>query len=176
MNFYGNLIMERAKQSQSSYPEIHVFNTFFYSTLRDKGYQQIRRWSRKFNIFKKDYIIIPVHLGMHWVCAIINFVQKRIEYYDSMHGNNPQCFQLLRHYLEEESLDKLGQPFDLSDWIDYAPKNIPSQQNGFDCGVFTCMFAEYISRNEPFDFNQKHMKYIRRRMIWEIIQKHLVNQ
>ena len=31
---------------------------------------------------------------------------------------------------------------------------IPQQENGSDCGVFTCRFGESISRRSPFNFNQ----------------------
>ena len=45
----------------------------------------------------------------------------------------------------------------------------PQQENGYDCGVFTCQFLESLSRGEEsFIFTQKDMPYLRRRMIWEI--------
>ena len=48
-------------------------------------------------------------------------------------------------------------------------KYTPQQENGFDCGVFTCQFMETLSRGEEFfNFTQKDMPYFRRRMIWEI--------
>ncbi|KAI8812089.1 hypothetical protein BJ742DRAFT_674201, partial [Cladochytrium replicatum] len=181
INFYGQLMMERAtnaqcgsaKHNSESYPNIHFFNTFFYSTLRDQGYDRVKRWTRKFDIFAKDYVILPVHLGVHWCCAVINFKRKRLEYYDSMHGNNSQCFQLLRLYLNKESMDKKKTEFNFEGWVDFAPKNIPAQTNGYDCGVFTCMFAEYSSREAPFDFTQAQMVYLRKRIAYEIISGRL---
>ncbi|KAL1915170.1 uncharacterized protein VTP21DRAFT_7651 [Calcarisporiella thermophila] len=177
INFYGNLIMDRAKKNPG-YPKVHVFNTFFYSTLRDSGYPKVKRWTKrqKIDIFALDYVLIPIHLGMHWCCAVINLRRKRFEYYDSLHGSNPQCFQLLREYLDLEHKDKKGCIIDLSDWEDLQPKNIPGQRNGYDCGVFTCTFAEYVSREAPFDFDQRHMKYIRRRMIYEIVSCSLMER
>ena len=62
---------------------------------------------------------------------------------------------------------------DLSDWIDYVPKHIPGQENGYDCGVFMCTYGEYISRDAPFDFSQANMPYLRRRMMYEILSKKL---
>lgn len=49
-------------------------------------------------------------------------------------------------------------------------QDAPQQYNGFDCGIFTCQFLEYLSRGKesPFNFTQKDMPYIRKRMIWEI--------
>jgi sentrin-specific protease 1 len=50
------------------------------------------------------------------------------------------------------------------------PQTTPQQENGYDCGVFTCQFLQAISRGEEddFGFSQVDMPYLRRRMIWEI--------
>ncbi|KAI9364484.1 hypothetical protein DFJ73DRAFT_788926 [Zopfochytrium polystomum] len=173
INFYGELIMERAKNTPKL-PQLHYFNTFFLPTLRDQGYSMVRRWTRKFDLFAKELVIIPVHLGMHWCCSIINFKKKRIEYYDSLHGSYNIIFKVLRDYLASESMDKKKKPFDFEGWTDYAPKSIPAQRNGYDCGVFTCMFAEFSSRQAPFTFTQIDMPDLRNRIASEIINKKLM--
>jgi sentrin-specific protease 1 len=53
--------------------------------------------------------------------------------------------------------------------MDLSTQSTPQQENGFDCGVFTCQYMESLSRGEEFfNFSQKDMPYLRRRMIWEI--------
>lgn len=47
-------------------------------------------------------------------------------------------------------------------------KDIPRQNNDYDCGVFICMYAEFISRNRQFTFTQDDMEYFRKKMIHEI--------
>jgi sentrin-specific protease 1 len=48
-------------------------------------------------------------------------------------------------------------------------QDTPQQENGYDCGVFTCQFLEALSRGEEvFNFSQRNMPYLRRRMIWEV--------
>lgn len=48
-------------------------------------------------------------------------------------------------------------------------QDIPDQENGFDCGVFTCQFMETLARGDDvFDFRQENMPYMRRKMVWEI--------
>lgn len=44
----------------------------------------------------------------------------------------------------------------------------PTQENGYDCGVFACQSLEYVSRGAEFNFSQKNMPYLRQRMILEI--------
>ena len=36
----------------------------------------------------------------------------------------------------------------------YILQDIPQQMNGSDCGVFSCKYAEYLSRDAPFTFSQ----------------------
>ena len=31
-----------------------------------------------------DRLIVPVHLGMHWTCAVVDLEHREIRYYDSM--------------------------------------------------------------------------------------------
>lgn len=176
INFYMSLICERSKQETAkSYLKTHAFTTFFYPKLIKDGYASLKRWTRKIDIFSYDLLIVPVHLGLHWTLAVIDFTNKEIRYYDSMNGNNGECLKSLKNYLLEEHKDKKGSPIDLSDWNCLHIKNLPQQMNGSDCGMFACKYAEYTSRGKTvFNFNQSHMPYFRRRMIWEILNTKLM--
>ncbi|KAJ7706402.1 hypothetical protein B0H17DRAFT_919159 [Mycena rosella] len=183
INFYGALILGRSDackenpatngKSKVKKPlDVHFFSTFFWTKLEKEGYEKGRlaKWTKKIDIFSKDVILIPVNHGnIHWTGAAINFRQKRIESYDSMHDDRARVIKLLRQYVDLEHRNKKKAPFDFTGWEDYAPADIPQQDNGFDCGVFTCQFLESLSRGqESFNFCQKDILYLRRRMIWEI--------
>ncbi|KAJ1643703.1 hypothetical protein LPJ64_004554 [Coemansia asiatica] len=167
INYYMQLIISRAEKT-SGLPRVHAFNTFFFSTLRDSGYMRVRRWTRKTKLFEKDLAIVPVHLGVHWCCAAIDFRKKTIAYYDALLGDNEECLQLLMQYLHEESKDKVGCELDASEWSMVCAKDIPRQKNGYDCGVFAITFAEYLARDAPLVFSQSHCPTLRRKIIYEI--------
>ena len=173
VNFYFNLIKQRSEKDKNL-PKVHVFNTFFYPKIMKSGHAGVKRWTRKINIFEMDVILVPVHLGMHWCLAVIDFKNKQLAYYDSMKGNNMQCLEAMRSYLEAESMDKRKIGFDTSNWDMIIPKDIPEQQNGCDCGVFMSKYAEYKSRDANFTFTQQNMPYFRKRMIYEIVSKKLL--
>ncbi|KAM6494165.1 hypothetical protein JOM56_010526 [Amanita muscaria] len=67
------------RELESSNPEfakdVHVFSSFFYKKLHNRnfeeGYQSVRKWTSKFNLFDKKYIIIPINENLHWYLAII---------------------------------------------------------------------------------------------------------
>ncbi|KAF8446243.1 hypothetical protein L210DRAFT_3619953 [Boletus edulis BED1] len=179
INFYGAMILERSEackenpgaNGRNKPLNVHYFNTFFWSKLQGEGYERARlaKWTKKFDIFSKDVILIPVnHNNSHWTGAAINFRRKRIESYDSMNLDRHQVFKGLRHYLDLEHQNKKKKPFDFTGWVNHCPDDTPQQENGYDCGVFTCQFLEALSRGEMFNFSQRDMAYLRRRMIWEI--------
>eukprot|EP01114_Cavostelium_apophysatum_P018007 TRINITY_DN5479_c0_g1_i1.p1 TRINITY_DN5479_c0_g1~~TRINITY_DN5479_c0_g1_i1.p1 ORF type:complete len:615 (-),score=139.27 TRINITY_DN5479_c0_g1_i1:51-1895(-) len=171
VNFYMNILMERSEK-KPDLPKIFAFNSFFYPLLERKyDYSRVRRWTKKADIFEMSRVIVPVHMGNHWCLGVINMEDKRFEYYDSFGGNNEKCLQLLRRYTADEHKAKKGKDLDLSDWENYTPKDIPMQKNGYDCGVFMCKFADYLSKGQGLIFSQKNMSYFRRRMVLDILAK-----
>lgn len=172
INFYMNLLIVRG--SGGNFPKVHVMNTFFYPKLLSGGHSSLKRWTRKVDIFSKDLLVVPIHLGMHWCMSIVDFRENSIRYFDSMGGVNPKCLNALRQYLHDESLDKKKQPYDTSKWTLECVKDIPQQMNGSDCGVFSCMFAEYITANKRLTFTQKDMPYFRNKMVYEILKSKLL--
>ncbi|KAI5095976.1 sentrin-specific protease 1, partial [Silurus meridionalis] len=171
---YIYLLVERSKLPRL--PSVYTFNTFFFPKLRSSGYSTVRRWTKKVDIFSVDIILVPVHLGVHWCLSVVDFRKKTITYFDSMGGSNDEACQILLKYLKQECEDKKKQAFDTSNWILHSKKRneIPQQMNGSDCGMFTCKYAEYITKDKPITFTQKHMPYFRRRMVWEILNRKLL--
>ncbi|KAI9465452.1 hypothetical protein BJY52DRAFT_1244097 [Lactarius psammicola] len=57
--------------------QVHVFSSFFYKKLSTKipeeGYNSVRKWTSKFDLFQKKYVIVPINENMHWYLAIIYF-------------------------------------------------------------------------------------------------------
>lgn len=174
INFYMNLIMERAEK-RKDLPKSYCFNTFFIPTLMSRGHAGVRRWTRKVDIFSFDLLPVPVHVGgMHWCMAIIRMKEKVIRYYDSMGNPNQPVLDALERYLMEESMDKRKVPFDTRDWTKESIRECPQQRNGSDCGVFSCMNAEHLTRNAPLNFSQNEMPYFRQKMVLEIATGHLI--
>jgi len=171
INFYLQMLHDRSRH-QSRLPSLHVFSSFFYPKLKDRGYDSVRSSTRKIKpslLQFTDMILFPIHLGMHWCMAGIDFRHRIITYYDSLHGNSALCLQLLRSWLEQESRDKCGLEFESADWTGLCCKDMPTQKNGYDCGVFSLAVAEHISRDAPLLFSQSDMPYWRDRISYEII-------
>ncbi|EDL04211.1 SUMO1/sentrin specific peptidase 1, isoform CRA_c [Mus musculus] len=174
INFYMNMLMERSKEK--GFPSVHAFNTFFFTKLKTAGYQAVKRWTKKVDVFSVDILLVPIHLGVHWCLAVVDFRRKSITYYDSMGGINNEACRILLQYLKQESVDKKRKEFDTNGWQLFSKKSqeIPQQMNGSDCGMFACKYADCITKDRPINFTQQHMPYFRKRMVWEILHRKLL--
>uniref|UniRef100_A0A0K8T5L9 Ubiquitin-like protease family profile domain-containing protein n=2 Tax=Lygus hesperus TaxID=30085 RepID=A0A0K8T5L9_LYGHE len=75
INFYMELIVERSG-SEKKYPSVYVFSTFFFPGLKN-GYERVRRYTKKVDLFSKELILVPIHLSVHWCMAKIDMNIRR---------------------------------------------------------------------------------------------------
>ena len=150
----------------------HFFNSFFFTNLlppgaRDPVYDGVRGFARNIlstggNVFKLDRLIIPVHVdNAHW-CLVVAFVQERkIQCYDSIGQEGTRWMEALREYLRHEA-EKWARDgtvarhlLALDEWtlVPTQTRETPQQNNGSDCGVFTCTFAECASEGRAMHFS-----------------------
>ena len=95
--------------------------------------------------------------GMHWAVVVIHMTEKRIQFYDSLSGRGNQYLEGLMQYLKD--MAKKGCPLpDADEWVlvESTP-DTPQQLNGFECGVFMCMFCDFLSMGYPLTFTQEHI-------------------
>ncbi|KAF8916981.1 hypothetical protein CPB85DRAFT_231712 [Mucidula mucida] len=65
------------KEKPDLFKEVYVFSSFFYGKLKTKkgdemeGYQQVRRWTSKVDIYSKKYLFVPINENYHWYLAVI---------------------------------------------------------------------------------------------------------
>ena len=166
----------------------HFFKSFFMTKLLNEGnadaskdgqyeYRNVKRWSKKVpgkDIFKLDKIFFPINQShTHWMCAVIYIKEKRIQMYDSLGSRGMHYLKCLFQYLQDEHMDKKGAPLpDINEWkLVVCQPGTPCQRNGFDCGVFTCMFADFLSRDWPLVFTQEHITQYRERIALFIMRR-----
>lgn len=119
---------------------VQVFSTFFYSTLAKRGVEWVQRWTAGTDIFASNLILIPVHLPSHWILVVVDPGSMVLEYYDSLGGMEREVVCRIRKYLRAEWCRRRSSELR---FVVVIKKRIPLQANGFDCGVFVCMFARH---------------------------------
>ncbi|KAJ9159196.1 hypothetical protein P3X46_024718 [Hevea brasiliensis] len=183
IDFYIKFLKNKI-QPEDQY-RFHFFNSFFFRKLADldkdprnaceskAAFQRVRKWTRKVNIFEKDYIFIPVNYSLHWSLIVIchpgevaNFRDDESEralkvpcilHMDSIRGSHRGLKNLIQSYLCEEwkerhndTLDDVSSKFSRL-W--FVPLELPQQENSFDCGLFLLHYVELFLEEVPTNFS-----------------------
>lgn len=177
INSYLTVIIQYLRQSTGNAndrPRFHAFNSFFYSALRDKGYQGVRRWANRAKIggeglLEVDTVFVPVHQSSHWTLLVVRPIDRTVEFFDSLGGRGQRHFEVIKEWLRGE----LGGTFDEEEWT-LLPSVSSYQDNGSDCGVFLLTNAKAIALGiEPTCFQARHTTLLRRKIVAEIMNKGL---
>ena len=175
-------------QEASKQEKTHMFTTFFYhrladvgksealskssDTLGEKKHRNVQTWTKNVDIFKKDFVLIPINVkDRHWYLAIIcypgllaprktrNFVQRPvILFLDSLEDNKKdEVAKTLREYLACEWKEKMKhkdeiRTFQAAEMPYYCPQ-IPQQHNFTDCGLYLLEYVESFFQSPINDFS-----------------------
>ena len=104
-------------------------------------------------------VFIPINMGggggQHWALAVIDFAGKKLEYYDSCNYGGTFYIGVLRRFVREyaihRGLNDLATEVDTWAVRDHGDTS-PQQENGSDCGVYTCLTADYLAQGLPLSF------------------------
>lgn len=156
---------------------VFCWTTHFFTTLQAKGYAGVARWARrkKVDLTATALVLVPINImGTHWALAAVDNKARTFAYYDSLSLlGNLRALELLQLYMMAEA-QRVGSSVDYTEYTLEPCMPTPQQQNGYDCGVFTCTLAHYVARAQPLLFSQRDMKLLRRKMAYEILTKELI--
>ncbi|KAK2376154.1 putative ubiquitin-specific protease 2B [Trifolium repens] len=184
IDFYILYLKNKIQEQEKA--RFHFFNSFFFRKLAgmDKNapyacdgksaFQSVRKWTRKVNLFEKDYIFIPVNFNHHWslivIChpgEVVNINDTEPEkslrlpcilHMDSIKGYHSGLKDLVQSYLcvewKERKKDTCGE--DLSSRflnMRFLAAEVPQQENTYDCGLFLLHNLELFLAEAPLNFN-----------------------
>ncbi|KIW13578.1 hypothetical protein PV08_08767 [Exophiala spinifera] len=81
ISFFVHYLENKIKSTKPELsPRIHIFNTYFFETLtktpkgqkgRGINYEAVSKWTKAVDLFKRDFVVVPVNENFHWYLAII---------------------------------------------------------------------------------------------------------
>jgi hypothetical protein len=173
VNGYLKLVTDLGNQGQKAgaTPKYHAFTSFFMTTLLEKGYEGIKRWSKRAKIDgKKLYdvqdVFIPINRHLHWTVLVVSPKNRTIRYYDSLGGNGREYVVAAVQWLKGE----LGVAFAEGDWMIETAAASPMQNNSSDCGVFAITTAKQLMLGRsPMAYSASEIPVQRRRIVAELV-------
>jgi Ulp1 family protease len=134
-----------------------------------------RRFPNK-NVFELDQLIIPINVNrIHWVCVAVSIPHRTITYHDSLGSPGDSYLQHILHYLKDEyEVIHGSRPTNhwSNEWqlLPGSEVNTPQQDNGFDCGMFTCANADCIMRGQPLAYAKHQLNGFREHIALALIK------
>ncbi|KAG6705187.1 hypothetical protein I3842_07G168500 [Carya illinoinensis] len=183
IDFYIKYLKNRIQPEDKH--RFHFFNSFFFRKLADMdkdptsasdgraAFLRVRKWTRKVDIFEKDYIFIPINFNLHWSLIVICHPGEvaRLEdedlekspkiscilHMDSIKGSHTGIKNLIQSYLWEEWKERQKETReDISSKflnLRFVSLELPQQENSFDCGLFLLHYLELFLAEAPDNFS-----------------------
>ena len=151
-------------------PKVYAMSSYFYENLMNRGTTAVEKWTKDVDIFDFDLILVPIHLPKHWCLAVVDFRSPGVFYYDSLGGHNMPALNLILEYLQIEHKKKRKTELNIKKFAMEIVEDCPKQDNSWDCGVFVCKVAKFLSRNVTPRFSQQDMPFFRKLMFDEITE------
>jgi hypothetical protein len=175
INSYLALIVDYLRRTHNNAgrndkPKFHAFNSFFFSNLRDKGYQSVGRWASRAKIggaslLNVDTVFVPVHNSAHWTLIVIKPAERTIENFDSLGSVSARHMAVIKDWLKNE----LGELYVAKEWT-VLPSVSPQQTNGSDCGVFLLSTAKAVAIGlEPLSYCAGDIVLLRKKIVAELM-------
>lgn len=175
INSYLALIIDYLRRSTGNAgrhdkPRFHAFNSFFFSNLRDKGYQSVRRWATRAKIggqdlLNVDTVFVPVHNADHWTLIVVKPIARTIEHFDSLGSISQRHVATIKTWLQGE----LGGLYAEDEWT-VLPSASPRQMNGVDCGVFLLSTAKAVALGlDPQCYGASDIATFRAKIVAELM-------
>ncbi|MCP4273336.1 MAG: hypothetical protein GY781_15495 [Gammaproteobacteria bacterium] len=166
---YLRLIQER-NEVDLSLPEVFAGRTHRYTMMEVHGLRYALNLYDD-DLRSKELILFPIHNDQlfHWSLVAVETSSKTVNYFDSLprqriHSRAPRTVKKYMEMHYEDRGEKVS--FRIKRRVD-----APLQENGYDCGVFLCQYAERVAKRCPLNFSQNDLDLAcaRERMTQELL-------
>ena len=180
IDFYTTILSKKFEDTH------YYFSVLFMEKLYIEGkgnynYENVRRWNKsksgiatlnapKINIFEKKLLFFPMNYpsNIHFFLFVVNLEYKMIFYFNSLNNKSGSYCSIfseqIKRYLNDESKQFEIKDFNCTNYevINMDNFNCPKQMDGYNCGVFTIMFMEFISHGIDYKLvNHNYMDHFR---------------
>ena len=166
MDFYFNLICTREREA--NWPKVNVVPVELFTRFDAHGYNAVKDLTQGRNIFDCDLLFIPMKSFKDASDRVYNIVLcaldmklKKITLYDAMGRSSDflQGFYQVHNYLNQEYQRIYQQPLLDGPFNFILPMDPPISSKNYHSRVFTCLYAEFLSRGEPLRMTEEIFFY-----------------
>lgn len=155
INSYMKILEERSRDGKR-YKKTMAFDSYFFQRWdrNGEGYEGVKTWVKK-DPFTHEFLLFPIHdpptttsTSGHWSLIIARPKQKDIVSFDSLGRQHPDRLEQVKEFLTKEAVRR---KVNKKEWtVSESFSQCPRQQNKFDCGVYTCLYAETLTSEKSW--------------------------
>lgn len=178
MDAYMALLQERG--SPVANVRLKFFPTHFYQLISKSKYD-VRagmHYVKEQNLLDWDFLYIPINLrGVHWVMVGVDLRICAIWGIDPLPTKEDsladEMYIIARFFDDLAKIRrKAGQePVSILSWRRAMMEKVPTQQDGYNCGVYVLMFAELMSRPTYLVIDHATLPDMRKRIAVDLVTK-----
>jgi len=161
------VLLQKRADARAHKGEQDYFLSTTVGAVDASGARQFPR-GRRMNakVARAQRLFLPFHLTVqHWVLLVVDCHARTIVAYDSMLGSSTAPLteamgavaswidSLAQPAPDEDEGEKKAKARSRQGWVTVVadPTQMPQQTNGYDCGVYCCLCADYLSRSGTAD-------------------------
>ncbi|XP_065884087.1 sentrin-specific protease 1-like [Dysidea avara] len=150
--------------------EMEKVKTFTVSTFLPSSINHnadlARRWYRNIDMEQFDIWLLPMNVNdNHWILMVLRIYSHEMLIYDSLGQSNIGHVSKIKEWLSSHSVQHWKEVEATLDPV------VPKQQNGYDCGVFTCIYAIHeMTKARKFLVNQGNTHDVREFITWTLME------
>ena len=178
MNAMCRLFQQRAHPHQGSPPTTIVFSSFFFAQflqgtapghgpLQHSDFHYVYQFNPQYAKLRPitwkgvapppmhlcAHLLFPISNGAHWTLLHADLVERKLEYFDSLHGNGEGYMKLLLRFLSDYarmhktvSAPVASSYYSFDNWtVDRMAAPEVLQHDSISCGVYTLLFADLVT-------------------------------
>ncbi len=150
----------------------------------EKRYERVRKATEGLDITEASRIFIPINVNEnHWIMMVVELKHGWITSLNSLEDGmyddtEEKWFNHVKDWLGEEIKTKKPAFEFKKENMKHHRKPVPLQENGYDCGVFACLFAAWESNDLPMKsenspFNQTYVTKMRKAIAYSVLHQTL---
>lgn len=140
-------------------PLVGAMDAFFFVDVVMK--KDLSRWLKP-ELFDKHMLFIPAIYRNHWRLVVWDLLNSRVETYDSGQTESDTIQPFIHQILTQKECPRSRCAIQIK-------KNLPKQNNMYDCGVFVCLFAKHVALHREINFTADEMPELRKQVALEIL-------
>ena len=159
VDFYLRVLATDAHEDLKN--KMKVLGSNFYKHLINSStpYTDIKRWTKKYNLFEQELIIIPIIMDNHWSLVVIikpgllleTTEKSYLLHFDSLqyYHNSSEICPNLRLFLQRLASDNGNNINVDEDTCPCINVTVPQQQGGIVCGLYLIEFVKRVMKQWP---------------------------